>query len=588
MNVFLPSLPGMARHFEAEYASRPARRVPLSRRNGRAAALHRSRFGPLRPPPGAARLPDGLPCRHPCRALRPDDRGPAGLPAPAGLLGGRHGAVAGDRPRHGRTPDQAASRIGYITMGMALVPMIGPIIGGFLDEVYGWQLDLPPDARLRRRRLRHHVLRPRRDQPAPVRLALRPVPHLSGTDRLASLLGLHAHRRLHVRRFLRLSRRRALCGERDPRHLSPSQYGFYFGIVSVGYMLGNFLSGRLSSRIGINRMMLTGNLVAVAGMVIALLLFGAGYDHALSLFGPAFFVGVGNGMTLPNANAGIVSVARISPARRPASAARCRSAAAQRFPWSPARCWAPRPALTRCSGSCCVFIGSPPSLSTLMVMRSSRARGRVPMSAGPVAAVVLAGGRATRMGGGDKAMTFSGRAPSPLAPSSSALRRRSDRWRSMPTAIRRASARSACRSSPTRCPDFAGPWPASIAGHRMGELARPMPQLSPASPSTRPFFPGRPRRSPGTGRRTSARIAWPLGRSASPGVRALWPSRPSGRTWSAFLARDGDPQGHGISRRALGFEGSTSRLDADFDPFFNVNTPDDLAEAERMLGRDST
>ena len=29
---------------------------------------------------------------------------------------------------------------------------------------------------------------------------------------------------------------------------------------------------------------------------------------ALSLFGPAFFTGVGNGITLPNANAGIVSV----------------------------------------------------------------------------------------------------------------------------------------------------------------------------------------------------------------------------------------------------------------------------------------
>jgi DHA1 family bicyclomycin/chloramphenicol resistance-like MFS transporter len=30
--------------------------------------------------------------------------------------------------------DEAASRIGYITMGMALIPMIGPMIGGALDE----------------------------------------------------------------------------------------------------------------------------------------------------------------------------------------------------------------------------------------------------------------------------------------------------------------------------------------------------------------------------------------------------------------------------------------------------------------------
>src|SRR5690554_911819 len=35
--------------------------------------------------------------------------------------------------------DEAASRIGYITMGMSVVPMIGPFVGGLLDEYYGWQ-----------------------------------------------------------------------------------------------------------------------------------------------------------------------------------------------------------------------------------------------------------------------------------------------------------------------------------------------------------------------------------------------------------------------------------------------------------------
>jgi DHA1 family bicyclomycin/chloramphenicol resistance-like MFS transporter len=35
--------------------------------------------------------------------------------------------------------DQAASMIGYVTMGMAVVPMIGPAFGGVLDEVFGWQ-----------------------------------------------------------------------------------------------------------------------------------------------------------------------------------------------------------------------------------------------------------------------------------------------------------------------------------------------------------------------------------------------------------------------------------------------------------------
>src|SRR5690606_8378275 len=36
-------------------------------------------------------------------------------------------------------PNRAASMIGYITMGMAVAPMVAPAIGGLLDERFGWQ-----------------------------------------------------------------------------------------------------------------------------------------------------------------------------------------------------------------------------------------------------------------------------------------------------------------------------------------------------------------------------------------------------------------------------------------------------------------
>jgi DHA1 family bicyclomycin/chloramphenicol resistance-like MFS transporter len=35
--------------------------------------------------------------------------------------------------------DEAASMIGYVTMGMTLAPMIGPALGGIMDELFGWQ-----------------------------------------------------------------------------------------------------------------------------------------------------------------------------------------------------------------------------------------------------------------------------------------------------------------------------------------------------------------------------------------------------------------------------------------------------------------
>ena len=43
--------------------------------------------------------------------------------------------------------DQAASMIGYVTMGMSLVPMIGPVIGGFLDQFYGWHANFAQPSR---------------------------------------------------------------------------------------------------------------------------------------------------------------------------------------------------------------------------------------------------------------------------------------------------------------------------------------------------------------------------------------------------------------------------------------------------------
>ena len=35
--------------------------------------------------------------------------------------------------------DKAASMLGYVTMGMAVVPMLGPAVGGLLEEAFGWK-----------------------------------------------------------------------------------------------------------------------------------------------------------------------------------------------------------------------------------------------------------------------------------------------------------------------------------------------------------------------------------------------------------------------------------------------------------------
>jgi MFS transporter, DHA1 family, multidrug resistance protein len=89
---------------------------------------------------------------------------------------------------------------------------------------------------------------------------------------------------------------------------SATEYGLWFILVSAAFMVGNLVAGRFSGRIGLDRMVLTGALLAVAGATLALMLLLGGAWTPLALFGPLMAVALGNGLSVPNAQAGAVSV----------------------------------------------------------------------------------------------------------------------------------------------------------------------------------------------------------------------------------------------------------------------------------------
>lgn len=203
--------------------------------------------------------------------------------------------------------DKAASMIGYITMGMALVPMVGPMIGGFLDEIYGWRaamgltlvfgifvyllvlLDLGETNRNRSSSFG--------DQ-------FRAYPELIRSRRFWGYALSAAFTSGSFFAFLGGAPYVAV----EYLGLKPSEVGLYFAITAIGYILGNFVSGLFSERVGINRMMLSGNMITALGMVGSIITFGLGATHPLAFFGYMIFVGIGNGISLPSANAGVVSV----------------------------------------------------------------------------------------------------------------------------------------------------------------------------------------------------------------------------------------------------------------------------------------
>lgn len=90
--------------------------------------------------------------------------------------------------------------------------------------------------------------------------------------------------------------------------LSPAEVGIGVGSITGGFVVGAATSARLAQRLGMGVLMLAGRVVALAAIALALVVFAAGVSHPLALFGLTIFVGLGNGLTLPSANAGALSV----------------------------------------------------------------------------------------------------------------------------------------------------------------------------------------------------------------------------------------------------------------------------------------
>ena len=90
--------------------------------------------------------------------------------------------------------------------------------------------------------------------------------------------------------------------------LSSSEVGLLFAITAVGYLVGNFIAGRFSVRLGMNRMILWGTIASISGLGMLTLVTLAGVHSPYVFFGFTLALGLGNGMTLPNANAGMLSI----------------------------------------------------------------------------------------------------------------------------------------------------------------------------------------------------------------------------------------------------------------------------------------
>lgn len=201
----------------------------------------------------------------------------------------------------------AAARLAYVTMGMSLVPMFGPVIGGVLGGLFGWEANF-------------WVL-------ALFGTVLWVVVFFDGGETLPKSTGGFRDKLADYPELFRSPRFWGYCLASafasgaffaylggapfvgaEVYGLKPTELGFYFGAPAVGYFFGNFIAARISERVGMDRMILWGNLISVAGIAASVIVTALGLDSAESFFGLIVFLGLGNGLTNPNATAGLMSI----------------------------------------------------------------------------------------------------------------------------------------------------------------------------------------------------------------------------------------------------------------------------------------
>lgn len=204
-------------------------------------------------------------------------------------------------------PDQAASLLGYVTMGMSLAPMLGPMIGGVLDEAFGWRSVFVFTLAI---------------GSASTLLIWADLGETNHAPSASFMAQFRAYPELfRARQFWAYALTATFTsgaffaflggGPWVATHmlgLTPASLGLHYGMLAAGYMLGNFLSGRFAGRAGLQRMMLAGALTAIAGLAATLILVLTDLATPLSFFGTVSLLGIGSGLVMPSANAGTVSV----------------------------------------------------------------------------------------------------------------------------------------------------------------------------------------------------------------------------------------------------------------------------------------
>ena len=212
--------------------------------------------------------------------------------------------------------DGAAQIIAGLSIVITLLQAFAPIPGGYLQAWIGWRANFASRRDLGRCGF----------GAGPAICAGRHLPRegpaRSGTAALLARTMLASYRSLlQTRRFVAYALTAA--GAHAGFHIftagapavliiglaiPPQDYGYYASLPPIGFLVGSFLSNRLTRRLGVDNLIAIGSAVLIpagfAMVALAALRFGSPY----AIVGPMILICCGSGLITPNAVAGSLGV----------------------------------------------------------------------------------------------------------------------------------------------------------------------------------------------------------------------------------------------------------------------------------------
>lgn len=206
-------------------------------------------------------------------------------------------------------PVQAARMLAYISGAMAIAPMIGPFIGGWLTVWFGWRANFAALALFSA--VQVALVFSMLDESNAHRDPTATRPHRILGNFRALLTA-----RLYVGYLLCVSFSYAalfsfISGSSfvliQMHGLSPQWFGASFGFVVTGYICGTLATARFTLRLGPRRMVLMGALLGAAAGTVMALLAALELGSAWAVLLPMFVYLAATGLVMPNAIGGALA-----------------------------------------------------------------------------------------------------------------------------------------------------------------------------------------------------------------------------------------------------------------------------------------